>query len=309
MEKVNVIITGGSGFIGKDLLKKIDLSVFSVRLITREKQKLYHLEKEGFEVIEADLSDVNSLKNAFSGQSILLNLAAEVRNLELLEKTNVQGTQNLIEAIEACGIKKVIHLSSVGVVGKGYSISQLVVTEETSAKPANAYERTKKKSEDLLIAAEQKGNFELTILRPTNVFGESHPFNALLNLSQHLSSGRIVPYMKNAVVNYVYVSDVSASILYFLNSQEKGIYQIGSSMNLRDFLDLMQRSLRKKARLFKVPKLFIILANTLGLKLFSSVSNSVIYSDEKLRKIFHYPVGIEQGIINTLNDFENKKRL
>jgi dihydroflavonol-4-reductase len=309
MEKVNVIITGGSGFIGKDLMKKIDLSVFSVSLITRDKQKLNHLEKEGFKVFEADLSDINSFKKAFAGQSILLNLAAEVRNTELLEKTNVQGTLNLVEAIVSSGIKKVIHLSSVGVVGKGYSLESLIVTEKTLATPENEYERTKKISEDIFIEAEKNGAFELTILRPTNVFGENHPFNALLNLSQHLSSGKIVPYMKNAVVNYVYVSDVSATILFFLSDDRKGIYQVGSSMELYGFLSLMQRTLRKKAKLFKVPKLLIILANKLGLKQFSSVSNSVIYSDEKLRKIFNYPVGIEQGVINTLNDFENKKRL
>ncbi|MFA7273243.1 MAG: NAD(P)-dependent oxidoreductase [Crocinitomicaceae bacterium] len=309
MEKVNVIITGGSGFIGKDLLKKIDLSVFSVSLITRDKQKLIHLEKEGFKVVEADLSDVASLKKALAGQSILLNLAAEVRNIELLEKTNVQGTINLVEAIVSCGIQKVIHLSSVGVVGRGYSLASVVVTEKTLATPENEYERTKKISEEILIEAEKQGIFQLTILRPTNVFGENHPFNALLNLSQHLSSGKIVPYMKNAVVNYVYVSDVSATILFFLSDDRKGIYQVGSSMELYGFLSLMQRTLRKKAKLFKVPKLLIILANKLGLKQFSSVSNGVIYSDEKLRKIFNYPVGIEQGVINTLNDFENKKRL
>ena len=90
MSKQKIIITGASGFIGIDLLKFLDLSLYEVTVITRKKQKLEGKFDPSVKVVEADLMDINSLIEAFENQEVLINLAAEVRNHDLLEKTNVQ---------------------------------------------------------------------------------------------------------------------------------------------------------------------------------------------------------------------------
>ena len=153
---------------------------------TRNPQKFR--EEERFRIVEGDLSNQESLNRALSGITILINLAAEVRNLEKLEETNVGGTKRLIAAIrEAKTVKEVIHLSSVGVVGMNYNLDLTEVDEQFPAEPKNEYERTKLLSEQLFLDFfRENPDLQWSVLRPTNVFGESHPFDALLNLMQHV---------------------------------------------------------------------------------------------------------------------------
>jgi nucleoside-diphosphate-sugar epimerase len=307
MSKQKVIITGASGFVGKDLLKFLDLNLYEISVITRDKQKLENKFDSSVRIIEADLMDVSSLKKAFENQDVLINLAAEVRNHDLLEKTNVQGTKNLIEAIQHARINKVIHLSSVGVVGKPYSNIAIKINEDVEPTPQNEYERTKNISEQLLNEAAVSNAFDLVVLRPTNVFGENHPFNALLNLMQTVENGKPLITTKGAKVNYVYVSDVSASIISALENKTKnGIYNVGYSMDLNEFYSVIMNAMKLKTRIFKVPSILTNFAYKLGVKKLQSISNRLEYSDNELKKNFSYPFGIEQGIKNTVEYYKKQ---
>ena len=110
MSKLRIVITGASGFVGKDLLRFLDEELYEITVISRDKKKLENKFSKSVQVVEADLLNVTSLKSAFENKDVLINLAAEVRNHDMLEKTNVQGTKNCIEALQNSSIKKVIHL-------------------------------------------------------------------------------------------------------------------------------------------------------------------------------------------------------
>lgn len=307
MSKQKVIITGASGFVGKDLLKFLDLNLYEISVITRDKQKLENKFDSSVRIVEADLMDVSSLKKAFENQDVLINLAAEVRNHDLLEKTNVQGTKNLIEAIQHARINKVIHLSSVGVVGKPYSNIAIKINEDVEPTPQNEYERTKNISEQLLNEAAVSNAFDLVVLRPTNVFGENHPFNALLNLMQTVENGNPLITTKGAKVNYVYVSDVSASIISALENKTKnGIYNVGYSMDLNEFYSVIMNAMKLKIRIFSVPSILTSFTYKLGVKKLQSISNRLEYSDNQLRENFSYPFGIEMGIKNTVEHYKKQ---
>ena len=310
MIKTKIVITGASGFIGKNLLQQLDLSEFDVTLITRNSDKFEAQFAERFTIIEADLLQLDSLILAFNKQDVLVNLAAEVRNEELLEKTNVQGTKNIIAAIRQSSISKVIHLSSVGVVGKGFSDAPLIVDEDCKPTPVNEYERTKLISEQLFLDDASKGGFELSVLRPTNVFGENHPFNALLNLMRKIVSKKPLIYANGAMVNYVYVSDLNAFIIHLIKTNQfNGIYNVGKSIPLKDFYLLLMKSLNCKTRIIKVPTIFIKLAKVLRFSKLQPISNKVNYSDQKLEGNFYYPFGLNKGIQNTVDYFKKRELL
>lgn len=307
MSKQKIVVTGASGFVGKDFVKMLNLHHYEISVITRKKEKLLNLFDDSVKIVEADLMDVNSLNSAFEGQDVLINLAAEVRNHDLLEKTNVLGTKNCLEAIKHAGIKKVIHLSSVGVVGKPYSNIAIKIIEDVEPTPQNEYERTKNISEQLFVEEAKISSFELVVLRPTNVFGEHHPFNALLNLMQTIENGKPLIYTNGAMVNYVYVSDVSASIVSALENKTKGgIYNVGYAMGLNDFYSMIMKAMNKKTRRIKVPSILTSFADKLGIKKLQSISNKLEYSDERLKENFTYPVGIEKGIENTVEYYKKQ---
>jgi len=310
MSKQKLIITGASGFIGIDLLKVLDLSLYEVTVITRKRQKLENKFDPSVKVVEADLLEVNSLIRAFENHDTLINLAAEVRNHDLLEKTNVQGTKNCLEAVQKTGIKKVIHLSSVGVVGKPYSNKSIKIDEDCDPTPQNEYERTKNISEQLFTDAAKKNGFDLVVLRPTNVFGENHPFKALLNLMQTIENGKPLAAVKDAKVNYVYVSDVSASIISAIeNKTKKGIYNVGYSMSLHEFYSIIMSAMNMKTRVIMVPSILTNFASKLGVNKLNSISNRLEYADEQLRMNFVYPFGIVKGVENTVEYYKNQGAL
>jgi nucleoside-diphosphate-sugar epimerase len=257
--------------------------------------------------LKADLTNYDSLKNAFDGVDIIVNIAAEVRNSQKLEETNISGTKNLIKAAIENKISKIIHISSVGVVGMQYSNSSIKVDEEARCFPKNEYEHTKLESERLLIEASQKYNFQLTILRPTNVFGEYHPFNALLNMMQYVNAEKVVFKTSNAIVNYLYVKNLTALIIHLLNDpHSKGIVNVGSSDSLKHFAESISQCLNKKSKLINIPQFLINFIDTIGIKKLRPISNRVIYNDEKLKTFFKYPYSLQSGIERTIACYKNQ---
>lgn len=303
--KKKVIITGATGFVGKHLMKFLDTEKYDLTLLTRNPDKLSN-KPEGCHVIFGDLNDPESLKNAFRDHEILINLAAEVRNQDLLEKTNIDGTNNLVKAIKDTKIRKVIHLSSVGVVGKGYSSVPLTVNETEIPTPQNKYERTKLRSEEILL--EQKADFDLVVLRPTNVFGEMHPFNALNNLFNHVQSNKRMIYTKGAQVNYLYVGDLCKVISWFLeNEGHSGVYQVGNSIPLAELYDQIEKKLNVSGKRLVLPDFLVKFAELAGIHKLHAVSNQVVYDDSSLKKLIgSYHFGIDKGLDLTIDYFRKK---
>lgn len=297
----HIVITGASGFIGRHLMEDLMKTDHRVTVISRTPEKVKHLISLKVKVVEANLHDRESLIHAFKGADVVVNLAAELYNLEVIKDTNVKGTEHLIEAMKANHIPHLIHLSSVGVVGMQYSLSQVSVDEHTPCAPKNAYEETKLQSEQLLLKAEKEKAFHLCILRPTNVFGEDHPKKALYSLYSQLKEKGIFLSSANAMANYVYVKDVSAAIMHFIDHPEQiGIYNVGESVPMKTFISFFQKLLPKRIKHVVLPDLVFRLLNLSGRSKVKALSNAVIYDDGKLKKVFNYPYGVEQGMVRTM---------
>ncbi|MFA6924325.1 MAG: NAD(P)-dependent oxidoreductase, partial [Bacteroidales bacterium] len=179
------------------------------------------------------------------------------------------------------------------------------------------YEISKLESERLFLAAAKQNNFELVILRPTNVFGEFHPNNFLLNLMRHLKNHKPFLYSENAVVNYVYVKDVTNAIIYFIkNSVPERIYNIGKGMKLKGFVCFVYELLSLKPNTYKLPKIiirFLELVNYFGISSFKnilrSISNVVKYDDDKIQNIVGYKYGIKEGLKRTFDYYKISGKL
>lgn len=304
--KKNILITGASGFIGQHLLEEIDTTIYNLFIISREPEKKLNTQTINCTVIKADLTNYDSLLVAFKNIDIIVNIAAEVRNDALLEKTNVLGTQNIVQAAVENKVQKIIHLSSVGMVGAQYNGIKTIVDEESICYPKNNYEKTKHKSEQLLLEACKAHKINLQVLRPTNVFGENHPLQAMKNVLNHINSNKLMIATKEACYNYVYVKDLTGIIVDLLSTTtESSTYNVGNSITIKDFTTFVQRELNKSGKFITVPKFIINLIRLFGISKFNPISNQVIYSDKKLRTIFEYRYGLEKGIKNTISYYKN----
>jgi len=299
-ETKHILITGATGFIGQHLLEDLLNLNYKISIITRDPAKAMRVHSEKIQVLKADLNDVNSLTAAFKGVDCLVNIAAEVRNEKQMAVTNIQGTHNLVEAALANNIQRIIHISSVGVVGMQYSLSAVVVNEDQLCLPKNEYERSKLESEHIWRKAAIDNNLNLAILRPTNVFGEHYAKKVLLNLFTKLKSNSFFVCSKHAVANFVYVKDVTGAIVQLIHQNEQnGVFNVGESIPLITFVQYMAQSLGKNIKVIYLPKFVFSILNLFGIPQIRPLSNAVSYSDSKLKGIMQYPKGVQQGLKNT----------
>ena len=301
-----ILITGASGFIGQHLLEDLNSSNYSLRIITRNKSKAIKNISKNCEIVEADLTNFQSLLLATQNIDIIINIAAEVRNSEQLEATNITGTKNLVKAATENKVKKIIHLSSVGVVGMQYNSTKISIDETSDCLPKNGYEKTKLESEKILLDACSKHKINLVILRPTNVFGENHPFNALLNLIEHINKNKITICSKSAMVNYLYVKDLTKLMTELINNEKHGVFNVGESIQLSEFLQTIAQKLNKSSKIIYLPNFIFSFLNSIGLNKLKPVSNGVIYSDNKLKEFYKYPFDIKIGLDRTIDNYKKE---
>ncbi len=311
-----ILITGATGFIGQHLLEQIVPDGFGIRVLSRSANPVFRSGINNLEIMQGDICDRETIRKAFSGVDIVVHLAAEILNSEKMHATNELALSLMVEEGRNNSISKFIHLSSVGVTGAQYSNSNLVINEQTVCNPLNAYEKSKLKAEKILLNSFWNENKQLTIFRPTNVYGEFHPREALLNLFRHVKNGKSIFASKQSQVNYLYVKDLTASIQYAINSNLKhNCYQVGNSIHLNDFIKCIGeaenvsptiKSISSGALKFAAACSFILPSMKGRIR---SLSNAVIFSDERLRNEFGYTSGYTKGINNSVMYYQKLGKL
>ncbi|WP_423197713.1 NAD-dependent epimerase/dehydratase domain-containing protein [Cupriavidus sp. H19C3] len=217
---MRIAVTGAGGFIGRELVKSLLNSGHTVTILARSGVPEYL--NSSVTVVRGDLTDQNAnLQSLVENCDVLCHCAAELYRPELMEELHVGGTRRLLAEVERHSIARDvpvhwINLSSVGTYGppKRGANEERVITEGTAPCPVGPYEITKTKADDLVLAASERGTIQHTILRPTNVFGESMTNRSLYGLLSAIRR-RIFFYIgqAGAIANYVHVDDVVASLV------------------------------------------------------------------------------------------------
>jgi len=112
---MTVVVTGASGHIGINLVRALVAEKRSVRAMAHHNHQV--LEGLGVEIVQSDITDVASLSRAFEGAEVVYHLAGVISLLKnewpLVERINVQGTRNVIEACRRSNVKRLVHFSSI----------------------------------------------------------------------------------------------------------------------------------------------------------------------------------------------------
>lgn len=185
MYKISVL--GGAGFIGTALCRQLTQHNVPFEIIDLKPSQTFSDQSK-----IGDIRDLNSLRDALTGD-IIVNLAAvhrdDVSDRSAYYETNVQGTKVVCDVAADRGINHIIFTSSVAV----YGFAPVGTGEDGKIDPFNDYGKSKAQGEDVLrewqSAAPQTRN--LTIVRPTVVFGEGNRGN-VFNLLNQVASGRFI---------------------------------------------------------------------------------------------------------------------
>jgi dihydroflavonol-4-reductase len=118
---VNVLVTGGTGFVGANLVRELLGDGHAVRVLARPGGDRRALEGCAVDIVEGDLLDVRSLRVAVAGARHVYHVAADYRlwapDLKVLYRANVDGTRHLLAAAAEAGAERIVYTSTVGAVG------------------------------------------------------------------------------------------------------------------------------------------------------------------------------------------------
>lgn len=226
-----IAIVGGSGFVGSRLIDLLG-SVHQLCNIDKRESPFFN-----DITVLGNVLDVQGLKAQLAGgYDIVVLLAAEHRDdvspTSLYYDVNVQGTSNVLEAMDANGIKRIVFTSSVAV----YGLNKKNPNETHPADPFNHYGKSKWMAEEVLRQWYEKNpeDRNLNILRPTVIFGERNRGN-VYNLLKQISSGafRMVGSGDNCK-SMAYVGNIVAFI-EFMIMHKNGGYNVFNYVDKPDF--------------------------------------------------------------------------
>lgn len=291
---MKILVTGGTGFTGHNLSKKLLEMGHEVRLLVRSKARVaLTANNRRLEVMEGDIRDSNAVERAVAGVQKIFNIAAMYRSAASVDKDyhdiHVMGTRYLLEAALRHDVQRVVHCSTVGVHG---DVKEPPATEESPYAPADIYQRTKLEGELMAREFAEKNSLPLSVIRPTAIYG---PGDMRLLKLFRLAVKKIIPVIGTGKIYYhmVYIDDlVDGFILAAENEAAVGeVFIIGGDENmiLDDLLSTIARITDSPNRKIHIPAGPFQLAGTLCEKIC-------------------IPFGIEPPIYRRRVDFFTKSR-
>jgi nucleoside-diphosphate-sugar epimerase len=171
-EMRRVAVTGATGFTGSHLVKRLAAAGKEVRGLARDPEKAAAIEGDAAAVEIGDITDRDALRRLFTGADAVIHLVSNFRTAsdtpEQYRKTNVEGTQAVIDIAAECGIKRLVHCSTIGVHGH---VKQTPANEESPYAPGDLYQETKLEAELMARKAGGAGKFEVVVVRPCSIYG------------------------------------------------------------------------------------------------------------------------------------------
>jgi nucleoside-diphosphate-sugar epimerase len=188
-QKEKVLVTGGTGFLGNWLVRRLIAEGYPVRVLARKLSKIDHLNAMGVEIFFGDVADLESLTAAFQGIDLVLHAAADTAgNAKAGELSTIQGTKNIIDLSRRFAVRKLVYVSSCSVYGVADYKEGDVVTEESSLERfperRGHYSLAKLKAEQIVTEAMADKNLPIVCLRPGTYFGPGGDiFTPMMGLS------------------------------------------------------------------------------------------------------------------------------
>mgnify|MGYP000412539968 CR=1 FL=1 len=315
---INVI--GGSGFVGSLLLQEI------------KDAPVCNLDKKPSPFFNeiTSLGDITKKEDLIFDKKILsvVLLAAEHRDdvspISLYYDVNVQGTKNVLKAMDKAGVKNLIFTSSVAV----YGLNKTNPDENHIHDPFNHYGKSKWQAE--LAIKEWYDNDpsgkSITIIRPTVIFGERNRGN-VYNLLKQIISGKFLMIGKGKnKKSMAYVGNIVALIKNRLEKSEPGFhifnYADKPDFSMTELTQLIEKKMNIKLSKKRIPFWIGMLAGY-GFDLISLLSRkNLIISSVRIKKfcattqfdaskvhnLFNAPYSLREGLDKTLDhEFINKK--
>lgn len=224
-ELAKILVTGASGKIGSRLVSRLINLGYPVKAFVRNAETSLRLQSIGAELVQGDLQDLDSLKNAIKDVDVVIHLAM-FYNPEMIDdfkSINLKATETLAKSALESGAKQFIFASSNYVYGSNRG---KMVTEDDETKPeGNIFGELKVETENSLLNLFKNTDVTLCILRLSLVYGDGdgHVKETIAELSDWAPAKRL---------QMVHYADVNQSVNLVISQKSSGIFNVTDDVPL-----------------------------------------------------------------------------
>lgn len=242
-----ILVTGGCGFIGSNLVARLLEMDYRVRVLDNLSVGKRQNIPADVHLIVGDIRDEDVVSEAVAGVEAVIHLAAHTNVMESIEQpqldfdVNVRGIFNLLQGCIADGVQKLVFASSNAAVGE----QEPPIAETAVPAPLSPYGASKLSSEALCSAFSGSYGLRTIALRFANVYGprSSHKESVVAKFFREaLNNQQITIYDDgNQTRDLIYVDDIcQAIILAMENDSATGVFHIGTGRETK-IIDLANR--------------------------------------------------------------------
>ena len=254
-DELNVLVTGGAGFIGSNLVQRLVTLGHSVTILddfsTGHRSNLDRV--TGVRLVEGDVRDSVAVDSVVAGSDVVFHLAASVGNQKSIEdpqrdmETNALGTLLLLEAVRRHCVKRVVVSSSAAIFGE---LRTVPIAEDHPVEPDSPYGCSKLYEEKLSLSYGRLYGIQVACLRYFNVYGKNKRYDAYGNVIPKfvrlaLRGEPLVIFGDgNQTRDFLNVSDVvEANMNAGMRPRVHGAYNIGSGtrVSINKLVDILSQ--------------------------------------------------------------------
>ena len=215
------LVTGAGGFVGGYLVRELLNRGVRVRAMVRRRDRIGDLLGLNVEIVEADLTDRVLLDKVVQGVRGVYHVAALFREAghpeHVFYDINAEGVRRLFDASIAAGVERIVHCSTVGVLGH---VKDPPADEKTPYNPGDMYQRTKMAGEQIALDYFSSGAIEGVVIRPGMIYGPGD--ERTLKLFRMIARRRFFYVGRGeALVHWVDVRDLARSFFFAMEQSDR----------------------------------------------------------------------------------------
>jgi nucleoside-diphosphate-sugar epimerase len=265
---MKILITGGTGFVGKHFVKNLAQMGWDLVLLTRNRANVPALPGISAKIYEGDVTDPEVAERIISGEKRLdgvFHLAASLVYFckrQDIYRFNVGGTKNVLRIAERTGVTKFVYASSIEAAG-GVRGDEVPARTDRNPHPISSYGWSKVQAESE-VRRVANGKFKAAILRIGNVYGTDHLnfitfiADSILNRSRVLE---FLPYYSDRYIQPAHNQDVANGLIaaYKCNEDIVTATLAGEYATIGEIFDICAKTMNRRYRMHSDKKIVDLL--------------------------------------------------
>ncbi len=266
---MKVLVTGATGFTGEKLSHYLMDQGLDVRILIRNPQKAKDFSQK-IERVPGDVTNIDSLTAACKDVDGVFHLAGVVgyskAQRQEMERVNIGGTKNLLLAMQANKVKKILHFSSVVAVGASPTPTPLNEDSPYNMHHFNlGYFETKRTAEELVLSAHKSGFIDAVVVNPSTIYGYGDAQKGSRSAQIKVAQGRF-PFYPPGGANIIAVEDLCQATLAAFQKGRSGERYIlsGENLTIREIFSMIAKEARVEPPKIPLGRLALLSLGKIG---------------------------------------------